>query len=183
MEKDGFIFARNQTNEPHQYLIQYVIENKSIHLQSMIDLPFLQLIFDLNSDIFESYNIQYISDSEILLTFVLKHFFQDLGMPQHSGQFRIIKQTHNGTHIIFYATSIEHTFADEIIDIHPMNINASFQCNESPHIIHISAQVIQSNSAEYMPPFMEKMTALILFKIMKRVKQFIDNMTIKNKNE
>jgi len=77
--KDDFKFSRLKKN---QYTIEFTIENNNINVSKIIDFNLIQLIYELNPDIYENVNIQKLNDNEIIATLLLKHFFEDLGLSQ-----------------------------------------------------------------------------------------------------
>ena len=79
VNKDGFMFSF--VNKNH-YRVKFNIENEHIFMAKIIDFPMIQLIYDLNGDIYEKVNVEYLNENEIIATIIIKHFFEDLGMPQ-----------------------------------------------------------------------------------------------------
>ena len=78
-KKDDFIFRR--VNENH-YEMKYNIENNNILLNKLVDFGLMKLIYDLNPDIYLQSNIEKINENEVYVTLLLKHLFEDLGLPQ-----------------------------------------------------------------------------------------------------
>ena len=79
LDKDGFKFSRFNKNN---YKLTFTMENKNIVLSKIIDFSLIKLIYDLNDDVYEIVNIEQLNDSEVIITLLMKHFFQDLGLPQ-----------------------------------------------------------------------------------------------------
>ena len=175
-DKDGFNFTRVQKN---YYKLTFIIENNNIIVSKIIDFNLIKLIYDLNPDVYEKVEIEKINDNEIIATLLIKHFFEDLGLPQRFSFVRIIKIDEEGK-ITFNSQSIKEKRPpdiprdSELIAIQDMKCI----CNIiTPHKIDFSVDIIYDKQMT-IPPFAEKMVGMILHKIFKRVKQFIENVRI-----
>ena len=78
-EKDGMIFTKIVDKK---YKLDFSMENKNILISNIIDFSLFKLIYELNNDIYESVNLTKISENEAVVVFVMKHLFEDLGLPQ-----------------------------------------------------------------------------------------------------
>ena len=173
--KDGFKFARLRKN---QYKLTFNMENKHIILSQIIDFSLIKLIYDLNPDVYESVNIEKINDNEIIATLLMKHFFEDLGLPQRFSYINM-KRMVEEEKIIFKAQSIKQRPPNMPEDAELMSIQ-DFMCVcdiITPHSINFSVNIIFDQQM-FVPPFAEKMVGMILHKIFKRVKQFIEKVRI-----
>ena len=74
-DKDGFKFSCLKKNH---YSLTFSMENNKIVLSKIIDFNLIKLIYDLNPDVYEKVNIEKINDNEVILTLLMKHFFEDL---------------------------------------------------------------------------------------------------------
>ena len=175
-EKDGMKFTKITDNK---YCMSFSMENQNIILANVIDINLIKLIYDLNPDVYESVLLEKINEDEYNVTLLLKNFFEDLGLPQKYSYLHVKKTISNNT-IIFNSQSIK---SDR-----PTNIPASAErvamkeniglCEIiTPHKVNFSFTVIFEDNI-IIPSFMEKMIGVILNKIFKRVKQFIENITI-----
>jgi hypothetical protein len=174
--KDGFVFSKISTN---CYKLSFYLENNFIILSKIIDFNLIKLIYDLNSDIYESVNIEHINENEVITTILIKHFFEDLGLPQKYS-FVHFQRTVEENAVIFKSKSIlthkpkEIPNNAELMSIQDLNC----VCNIiTPHKIDFSIQIC-FNQQVYIQPFVEKIVGIILHKIFKRVKQFIENTTL-----
>lgn len=173
LNKDGFNFVRVKQN---QYKLTFNMENKNIILSKIIDFNLIKLIYDLNSDVYETVNIEKINDNEIIATLLMKHFFEDLGLPQRFSYIhmtRIIEEDK----FIFKAKSIKQRPPNmpEAAELMPIQ---DFTCVcdiITAHSINFSVNIIFDKQM-FVPPFAEKMVGIILHKIFKRVKQFIEKL-------
>ena len=175
--KEGFKFVRTTKN---QYKLEFSIENKRIHIANIIDFNLIKLIYDLNGDVYEYVNLQKISDNEAIITLLMKHFFEDLGLPQRFSYVNMKRYMEGENKIVFHSQSIrDHRPPNMPPDSELMNMrNLICTCNIiTPHKADFEVKVIFDPSM-IVPPFAEKMVGMILFKIFKRVKQFIENVVL-----
>ena len=174
--KEGFEFSRVSKNH---YRLTFDMENKNIVLSQIIDFTLIKLIYDLNSDVYEKVNIEKLNDNEIILTLLMKHFFEDIGLPQRFSYVHMKKFVEERK-IIFHSQSIKSQ--------RPLNMpedaelmaikNMISVCNIiTPHKVLFSFNITFDEEMN-VPPFAEKMVGMISHKIFKRVKQFIENVRI-----
>jgi hypothetical protein len=175
LNKDGFKFASVRKNH---YKLTFNLENKNIILSKIIDFNLIKLMYDLNTDVYERLHIEKINDNEIMLTLLMKHFFEDIGMPQRFLYIHM-SRTVEEEKITFKAQSIKQRQPDMPEDAQLMSIQ-DFTCVcdiITPHSINFSVNIIFDQQIP-LPAFVEKTVGMILHKIFKRVKQFIDNACI-----
>ena len=176
LNKEGLQFARVKAKH---YALTFSMENPNIILSNIIDFNLIKLIYDLNSDIYEKVILDKINNEEAVATLLMKHFFEDLGLPQRFS-FLHIKKIVEERRIIFVSQSIRsHKPEGMPMDAELMAINdLTSICNiVTPHKINFSFNIV-FDPIMNIPPFAEKMVGLILFKIFKRVKQFIENVRL-----
>ena len=175
-EKDGMKFTKLSDKK---YSLDFSMENKNIIMANIIDFNLIKLIYDLNGDIYESVDFKKISENEVIVTLLMKHLFEDLGLPQKYSYLHM-KKIVNNKQIIFRSQSIQSERPQGIPDdaeLMAMKENIGI-CNIiTPHKIHFSFTVLFEDYVK-IPQFAEKMVGLILNKIFKRVKQFIENVRI-----
>ena len=173
-DKDGFKFVCLKKNN---YSLTFTMENNKIVLSKIIDFNLIKLIYDLNPDVYEK--VQIVNNNnkdEIILTLLMKHFFEDLGLPQRYS-FIHMKKVVEEDKIKFTGQSIKtHKPEGMPEDAELMALqNMIAICDIiTPHKIYFSFNVIFDGEMNF-PPFAEKMVGMILHKIFKRVKQFIEN--------
>ena len=174
--KEGFIFSRVKKN---QYKLEFTMENNNIIISKIVDFNLIKLMYDLNPDVYEKVEFQQINDYEAIVSLLLKHFFEDLGMPQKFSFLHIRKFTEERK-IIFKSEPIKDKRPTGIPDdCEQMNIQDFIGICDivTPHKVNFTFNVLFDPSAN-VPAFAEKMVGLILFKIFKRVKQFIENVRV-----
>jgi hypothetical protein len=133
-------------------------------------------MYDLNGDIYESVQLEKINENEATATILVKHLFEDLGLPQKYSCVHIQK-TVNNNQTIFRSQSIltekpKHIPADA--ELMAMKENIGVCDILTPHKINFSFTVLFEDYVK-IPQFAEKLVGVILNKIFKRVKLFIEN--------
>ena len=96
-EKDDFTFSKKGNNI---YYTTFTLENEKINLTSVINFELIKLIYDLNPDIYETVILEKMNENEANITLVMKHFFEDLGLPQKFS-FLHMKKIMAKNHILF----------------------------------------------------------------------------------
>jgi hypothetical protein len=175
-EKDGFIFSRIEKNK---YKMNFVMENKNIILANVIDFNLIKLIYDLNGDVYEKVSMEKLNDNEVIATLLMKHLFEDLGLVQRYS-FIHIKKFVEESRIIFNAQSIKSYRPEGIprdAELMAMDDLTNVCQIINPHKIDFTF-IIVFDPIMNIPPFAEKLVGLILNKIFKRVKQFIENVRV-----
>ncbi len=172
--KEGFTFVKQCKNN---YALSFQMENNCIDLSKIIDFSLVKLIYDLNGDIYEKVHLEKINDNEAIMNILMKHLFEDIGLPQRFSYVHVLKNVDIENHkITFISKSI---YSDRPPDMpeHSEQLpiqNVTCECNIlTPHQIKFSFHVAFEDKMN-IPPFAEKMVGLILFKIFNRVKQFIE---------
>jgi hypothetical protein len=152
------------------------MENNTVVLSNIIDFSLVKLIYDLNSDIYEKVNLVKLDDNQAVMCMLMKHLFEDLGLPQRFSYVHMTKYIEQNK-ITFVSQSIYGERPEgmpENAEQMPIK-NMICECTSvTPHQMRFCCNITFEN---YMmiPSFAEKMVGLILFKIFNRVKQFIEN--------
>jgi len=171
--KEGFVFKKNEQNN---YSLSFEMENNNIMLSKIIDFSLVKLIYDLNSDIYEKVNLKILNGNEATINLLMKHLFEDLGLPQRFSYLHI-KKTIQENNIIFESQTIKSERPEGMpVDAELMAIK-NMICNSkiiTPHKIIFTVNVLFENYV-LIHPVVEKLVGLILYKIFNRVKQFIEN--------
>ena len=171
--KEGFTFSKKSKNN---YSLTFQLENKSINISKIIDFNLVKLIYDLNSDIYEKVNIHKINDNQAIMIILMKHLFEDLGLPQRFSYVYVIKQVEEKK-ITFTTQSIYSERPEgmpENAEQMPLQKMVCELNMITPHEVCFLCNVTFEDHM-MVPQFAEKMIGFILFKIFKRVKQFIEN--------
>lgn len=175
--KDTCTFKRYGLNK---YLVEFDVENTNIYMEKIIDFSLIQLIYTLNPDIYEHIEFNKIDDTNAMAILLIKHFFEDIGFPQRYS-FMNIKKIVEKNRVLFKAQTIIQNEKPSNIPPHAevLNIdNLSCICDLiTDHKVKISFY-INFNSGFHIPIFAEKMIGVIIHKIFKRLKLFIEKITI-----
>lgn len=174
--KEGFEFTKIKNNN---YTLVFDVENYKIIMAKVIDFSLLKLIYELNTDIYENSHMTIINENEVNLNLLMKNLFEDLGLPQRFSYVHI-KKIMSKDKISFVSQSIKTEIPENIpkeaklLPIKTMVCDCLFI---NPHKINFSCNITLDNDMD-VPQIAEKMVGLILHKIFKRVKQFIENVRI-----
>jgi hypothetical protein len=138
----------------------------------------MKLIYDLNPDIYIQSSIEKLSENEAIVTLLLKHLFEDIGLPQKYSYVHMKKIVEQNS-VSFISQSIRSHRPKGIPEnAELMSIDhLECICNiESPHKINFIFEVKFDQKRRTPPLFVQKMIGVIMNKIFKRVKQFIENL-------
>jgi hypothetical protein len=181
LDKEGLKFTKIKENN---YKIDFMIENNHIILEKVIDFHLIKLVYDLNKDIYENVQLVQLNEHEVIVTAIMKHLFEDIGLPQKCSHIHMTKKTELNK-IIFHSKTIYNNIPENVSkEIQLKNLELSEIDNMeticqilTPHQIHFTFQILL-NKNTIIPPFVEKMITTIVTKIFKRVKQFIENVRL-----
>lgn len=177
IEKPGFTMERIDKNK---YFANFSIENKKIYLKKIIDFNLMQILYEINKDIFDDFKIKLIDDKNVECYFLIKHFFSDFGLPQKYIHLDVEKIEDLDNNTILFVCKNSITNALDIPKIgEPMKYEFMLlKCKIiNDHYIIINNQIILSNDIE-IPAFAEKMVGIITSKMFFKIKQFIENIAI-----
>jgi hypothetical protein len=172
-EKDGMIFTKI---DDKKYCLTFSMENKNILIANIIDFNLFKLIYELNGDIYERVDLQKLNENQAVVTLLIRHLFEDLGLPQKYSYLHMTK-TVNNHQIVFRSQSIHAERPEGVPDeaeFIAMKENIGVCEIVTPHKMNFYFTVQFEDYVE-IPQFAEKMVGILLNKIFKRVKQFIEN--------
>jgi len=175
-DKEGLKFVKVMKNH---YKLNFTMENNNIIISKIIDFNLIKLIYDLNSDIYEKVNIEKLNDNQVVATLLMKHLFEDVGLPQRFSYNHISKVIEEGR-ITFLSKSIKTQRPEgvpndaELMSIDDMSIICDIITN---HKAVFSLNLLFDSELN-VPAFVEKIVGVIVGKIFKRVKQFIENVRV-----
>ena len=176
LHKNGLEITKCAKNK---YKLRFHLENNNIYIEKIIDFPLIKLVYDLNPDVYEQTKIENISDTQAKITLLLKHFFEDLGMPQRYSYVYMTKHTeiNNITFITKSITTEKPAGMPIDSELMPLqDLIGSFDI-VSPHRANVTFDIVFHERFN-TPVFAEKIIAQILLKVFTRVKQFIENIAI-----
>lgn len=174
--KEGFFLNKNKERE---FSLYFEIENNYIILKKILDFNLIKLIYDLNSEIYETINLQIINENEATINLLLKHLFEELGLPQRFTYVHMKREVKENK-ITFFSQTIKSERPQGMPDnaeLMPID-NVIINCDViTPHKIKICCIIFFQDNI-IIPPFLEKIFSLVLFKIFTRVKQFIEKVIV-----
>ena len=171
--KEGFVFTKNEKNN---YSLVFQMENNHMILSKIVDFNLVKLIYDLNNDIYEKVNLKIINENEATINLLMKNLFEDLGLSQRFSYVHVKRTTHENSILFEFQTIKSERPEGMPVDAELMPIK-TMKCNcdiITPHRIRFTFNVLFENYI-VVPPVVEKLVGLILYKIFNRIKQFIEN--------
>lgn len=162
------------------FRMSFAIQNKNIMLASVINFDLLKLIYDLNKDICEKVEMQKLDESSAVITILIKNFFEDLGLPQRYSCLHIQKSELNNGQIVFdFSTfpKFKASWLPNDLELATIDEIRLVCIPQTPHEIHFVCHV-QFPTHQNIPAFVQKMSVMIVNKIINRLKQFIENVKI-----
>lgn len=181
VNKNGMVLTRESKNN---YLLNFSITNPTIDLKSLVNLNLIKLFCDINTDIFEEYELNLINDTEAELYILFKHILKDFGLPQSYCYLKIdLVQNKTEPNKVFF---ISKTIYDkplpkpylkntDFIKIDDMHTNCIIQTD---HVVDFVV-TIKYNLSLVIFSFVEKIAGQIISKIFFRSKKFIEGINIK----
>lgn len=181
VHKDGMKFVKLSTNH---FNLSFQIKNNNIRLPEVIHFDLIKLIYDLNPDIYEKSVVDKKTENEAVITLLMRHFFEDLGLPQKYTHINMKREVFydevsgNCTQIVFTTSSVA-TYERptiippdaELVLMDTMQITVNCLSN---HLCEFNCLVVLNNQFK-MLPFMEKMIGTIVNKVFNRGKEFIEH--------
>jgi len=177
IEKDGMKFTKVDKNK---FNLSFSIENKNIHLASIINFDFIKLIYELNPDIYEKVILQKTEEEDnASIILIMKHFFNDLGFPQKYSYINLKKSNQNENIYFDGRSNFSEKPAEipnevELLPVENLNIECIYV---SPHKFNFNFIILFHNSL-VIPSFIEKVIAMIVNKLFNRVKQFVESIKV-----
>jgi hypothetical protein len=183
LDKDGIKLEKQLDG---CYYTTFEIINKKLNLVDIINFDLLNLVCELNPDIFESISIDKINEEEANVIIVMKHLFKDLGMQQKYLCLNIQLSCPTRQFLKFTSMSIPCKRPDVV----PINaeimelgrIETICKILTQNHIYITNYTSIDNISDNKTTTFVDKITASMTFKIIKRIIKFVNEYTcIKDK--
>lgn len=185
---NGIIYSKNDfkfiKKKDDNYSVSIILENDKIQLDTIIDFPFLNLIYDLNRDIIEKMDIEMIDKNKGNINLVIKHLFEDLGVPQLCCfifvEKIIIKDDDKIINYLNFRTIDCEKPDGNPIDAEEIDIK-SLVCKLNtitPYKVECVFNVEFSKSPDFNSEFVERMAGMLLYKVLNRIKIFIRNICI-----
>jgi hypothetical protein len=171
MEKDNISI---KTNKKGEYISSIIIKNNNLLLKNLFDMNIFQLVYTLNTEMFSDFNLNIKDESNANVYFLAKHFFEDFGVPQFYFSYNVNKKISNNT-IFFECESVKLQQAVKYVEY--MNLERlSIKCDiiES-HTAVIDIVLKLDLQTIEIPTFVEKAIIQLIYKMILKVKEFIEN--------
>lgn len=182
LDKNGVKFIK-VTDET--FNISFTVEN-SQDVRPLINLNLIKLLHDLNPDLFESYSGVNRDENEQHIYILFKDLFADLGIPQYYYNFSLASCSSNAnanqdsSTIRFIITPInylENINTDSTTLMFVPLTNCEIVCTLINNTLGHFNITVHTTNAELFNSFFEKMVAMIVYKVVNRLKQFITTIT------
>ena len=183
MEESSVLYEKNDTKiiklDNGNYNLFFSIENNKMYLDSIINFDLIKLIYDLNKDICEKVNLEKYDENSISV--LIKNLFEDLGLSQKYSCLEITKSIHN-SQIIFDLKTIVPTKKPEWVnnDMELANIKSIKLISNvlnNQHKVNFKCLIDFQEDIE-APVFVQKVSVMVINKIINRLKQFIENVRV-----
>jgi hypothetical protein len=180
LEKDIILIDKHNMilkKQANTYKVDYTIHNQHIHLTNLVNFNYIELICKLNSQIIERFQTTILDENNAECYFLLKHFFQDFGIPQYYTQMHIQK-TYGEQSIIFSATPIFTQEPEKSAQVLPLPIDS---VKIVVHIIdantlHIYQEIIIDEAHE-TNDIIEKITTQMICKLFYKNKKYFEQLS------
>ena len=164
----------------NSYNLQYRLINNQFYLDKLINFQFLNIIHGLNKSLFDDFKIQIISEDKAIIYILFKWLFKDFDMKQYAVVLNINRSTFKDNQICFECSSVRALDNDIFFiptNVQILNVDNYTICFDisDKHNIHVDNTVIFQKKPIILP-YIQKMTAQIISKMIMNTKQFIEKM-------
>lgn len=174
--RNGVTLHRKDNNNIE---INHYIENPRIFLHSFMDFYFIQLMNEINTDIYKVMEYTVLDVNSIHLVLLLNHFFKDFGSPQQYLNLKITKSQTNNLNmfnISNFSLDKPSNIPDEVELILVNHMHICLE-NINPHKIHVNSVIALEENPQFKV-FIDKLIGNLICKIFIRLKRFIENIVI-----
>jgi len=184
MESSTILYEKTDTKiiklNNGSYNLFFSVENPKMYLSSIVNFDLIKLMYDLNKDICEKVTLEKQDENTAVITVLIKNLFKDLGLPQKYSCLNILKSIDKNSVIFDLTTKINEKPAWILNDIELANIKSiKLICDVSnnQHKVDFNCLIGFHEDTE-SPIFVQKVSIMIINKIVNRLKQFIENVRI-----
>lgn len=165
-----------------QFEINFYMENRNVVLQNVINFDFFKLIHDLNKDICENVELLKLNENSAIITILVKNFFEDLGISQKFACFQVNKEVNSSNNQITFTFKTCANYKPTWLDNKDIELAYIDQIHLScmplsPHHVQFYCFIQFPNNKD-IPAYVQKMSVMIVQKIINRLKQFIESVKI-----
>lgn len=164
----------------NSFNLQYRIINKQMYLDKLINFQFLNIIYELNKSLFDDFKIQIISEDKSTIYILFKWLFKEFDIKQCAVVLNINRTALKEKQICFECTTsvtdanLSFTIPKHVQILQIDNLIISFDISDK-HNVHIDNTLILQKKPIILP-YIQKMTAQIISKMIMNTKQFIEKM-------
>lgn len=160
----------------------FFINNNNVNIKNIIKIDFMKIIYELNKDLIDEMKLNKIDDENGECYLKLRHLFEDLGFPQFYTTLNI--KFHRKANEIFAKVksadvniSIEKN--DELVEGPNFDTECKLTClNESNLRVNVLLKMEWNNIP--ITDFLEKICIKLTKKIIKRLKEFVYKLIIRD---
>ena len=160
----------------------FFINNNNVNIKNMINIDFMKIIYELNKDLIDEMKLNKIDDENGECYLKLRHLFEDLGFPQFYTTLNI--KFHRKANEIFAKVksadvniSIEKN--DELVEGPNFDTECKLTClNERNLRVNVLLKMEWNNIP--ITDFLEKICIKLTKKIIKRLKEFVYKLIIRD---
>ena len=168
LEKNGILIRKVTADN---YTITFTLEHQ-MDVNPFINVHLIKLIHDSNTDLFDFFHTETINASEQNFYLLFKDLFANVGIPQYYYNFTMTQIKDSDKSISFLLTPI-HDIYNNLALAAPLN-QIEMSCSVAERTVcHFKVDVQINNSNLLVSSFLEKMVAMLLYKLINRLKQFI----------
>ena len=167
----------------NSFNLQYRIINKQMYLDKLLNFQFLNIIYELNKSLFDDFKIQIISEDKSTIYILFKWLFKDFDIKQCAVVLNINRTALKENQICFECTSVStsvsdanlfYTIPEHVKILNVDNLTICFDISDK-HNIHVDNTIILQKKPNILP-YIQKMIAQIMSKMIINTKQFIEKM-------
>jgi len=193
-DKDSVYLSRDKAN--HMFLIEFRAHNPKIRIDALLTFDIYKMMYELNKDLFDSYNIAYPDPADPSRAELLFIFKSIMGLGE--------RYTHVHTHMPHLLNQSRSQMQQaEVIQVSSVNVPKGYDASLLKHLIPKRAEQIDSDNSNItvhvqpdghtiqfhykfklkmskpddliaIPPFVDKAIGTMMKTIFVRIKQFIE---------
>ena len=185
MDESSVLYEKNDTKliklDNGNYNLFFSLENNKMYLDSIINFDLIKLIYDLNTDICEKVNLEKHNENSAIILVLIKNLFEDLGLSQKYSCLQMTKSIHNSQIILdlklIVPTNKPEWLTNDMEMANIKSIKLISDVSSSRHKINFNCLIDFQEDME-APVFVQKVSVMVINKIINRLKQFIENVRV-----
>lgn len=164
----------------NSFNLQYRIINKQMYLDKLINFQFLNIIHELNKSLFDDFKIIINNEDQATIYILFKWLFKDFDMKQCAVIININRTILKDEQICFECINAinintnSFNIPSNVQVIQVDNLTICFDISDK-HNVHVDNTIIFQKKPNILP-YIQKMIAQIISKMIINTKQFIEKM-------